>query len=219
MRLSYTEENYLKAIYQQAERDTKAVSTNALAEALDTSPAAVTDMVRRLHEKGLVNYQKYQGVHISEVGKTHALQVIRKHLLWEVFLVEKLKLDWDKVHEIAEQLEHIQSSILIQRLDDFLGNPTYSPHGKPIPDAHGEVTTKAQTVLTDLEANASASIIAVKDGTSQFLQHLSKRGIYLGAKVTVIEKLTFDQSMDISIDHLPKINISQKVSDNILVTR
>ncbi|MEL6539173.1 MAG: metal-dependent transcriptional regulator [Bacteroidota bacterium] len=218
MHLSYTEENYLKAIYQQTKGESKAVSTNALAEALKTSPAAVTDMVKRLHEKNLVNYQKYQGTYISETGQLYALQVIRKHLLWEVFLVDKLKLDWDKVHEIAEQLEHIQSPMLVQRLDDFLGNPTYSPHGKPIPNAQGEIIAKKQIPLTDLAVNTSASIIAVKEGTPQFLQHLSKRGIYLGAKVTVIESLAFDQSMDISIDHLPKINISKKVSDNILVT-
>ena len=217
MHLSQAEENYLKAIYQRAEKDNKAVSTNAVAEVLGTSPAAVTDMVRRLHEKGLLDYQKYQGVRISAVGREHAVQIVRKHLLWEVFLVEKLQLDWDKVHEIAEQLEHIQSPILIQRLDEFLGHPTYSPHGKPIPNAQGKVTAKEQVVLTDLDENASASIVAVKDGTPQFLQYLGKRGIYLGAKITVIEKLPFDQSMDISIDRLPKVNISQKVSDNILV--
>lgn len=217
MRISYTEENYLKAIYQHAERGNKAVPTNAIAEALHTSPAAVTDMVQKLHEKGLVAYQKYQGVHISEAGKVHALQVIRKHLLWEVFLVEKLKLGWEEVHEIAEQLEHIQSPLLIQRLDELLGHPAYSPHGKPIPNAQGETAHKASVVLTSVEAGRGGIVVAIKEGTAQFLQYLSKRNIYLGAQISVIEKMPFDQSMDISVDRLPKVNISQKVSDNILI--
>ncbi len=217
MHISYTEENYLKVIYQHAENRNKAVPTNAIAEALSTSPAAVTDMLQRLHEKGLVVYQKYQGVNISKKGEAHALQVIRKHLLWEVFLVEKLRFGWEAVHEVAEQLEHIQSPLLMQRLDDFLGNPAYSPHGKPIPDAHGVRTHKASIILTNVEAGSNGIVIAVKDSTPQFLQYLSKRGIYLGAKINVIEKIPFDQSMDISVDHLPKVNISQKVSDNILI--
>ncbi|HAN49983.1 MAG TPA: iron-dependent repressor [Amoebophilaceae bacterium] len=218
MRISYTEENYLKAIYQHATNSNKTVPTNAIAEALSTSPAAVTDMVQKLHEKGLVVYQKYQGVSIAEAGRAHALQVLRKHLLWEVFLVDKLKFGWEEVHEIAEQLEHIQSPLLIQRLDDFLGNPTYSPHGKPIPDAQGKHAHKVRVALTNVETGSSGIFIAVKEGTSQFLQYLSKRGIYLGAKISVIEKIPFDQSMEISVDHLPKVNISQKVSDNILIT-
>jgi DtxR family Mn-dependent transcriptional regulator len=217
MHISYAEENYLKAIYQHAANSKNAVPTNAIAGALSTSPAAVTDMIQRLHEKGLVVYQKYQGVNVSETGKIYALQVIRKHLLWEVFLVEKLKLGWEEVHEIAEQLEHIQSPLLIQRLDDFLGNPAYSPHGKPIPNAQGEHAHKVSVVLTDVATGSSGIAIAVKDSTPQFLQYLSKRGIYLGAKISVIEKMPFDQSMDISVDHLPKVNISQKVSDNILI--
>ena len=217
MRISYTEENYLKVIYQHATGSKKAVPTNAIAEALNTSPAAVTDMVQKLHEKRLVVYQKYQGVCIAEAGKACALQVIRKHLLWEVFLVNKLKLGWEEVHEIAEQLEHIQSPLLTQRLDDFLGNPAYSPHGKPIPNAQGESTDKAKVVLTNMQVGSSGIVMAVREGTSPFLQYLSKLGIYIGAKISIIEKIPFDQSMDISVDHLPKVNISQKVSDNILV--
>jgi len=217
MRVSHTEENYLKTIYHYATTQHKEIPTNALAKALNTSPAAVTDMVQKLYEKGLVVYQKYQGVNISEVGKSHALQVIRKNLLWKVFLVEKLKFGWDEVNDVAEQLEHIQSPLLLQRLDDFLGNPMYSPHGQPIPDVQGERTYKVRVVLTNMEAGSSGIVSAVKEGTPQFLQYLSKRGIYLGAQISVIEKIAFDQSMDISIDHLPKVNISQKVSDNILI--
>lgn len=217
MQLSYTEERYLKAIYLQAKGSTESVSTNAMANALKTSPAAVTDMVQRLNEKGLVVYQKYQGVTLSSVGQTYALQILRKHLLWEVFLVDKLKLGWEEVHEIAEQLEHINSPILIQRLDDYLGNPTYSPHGKAIPNASGKVTQKLSLPLTEVETGKTCIVVAMKKGSTEFLQYLNKRNIYIGAQLSVIEKLTFDQSMDISVDRLSKINISQKVSDNILV--
>eukprot|EP00540_Astrosyne_radiata_P010040 CAMPEP_0116828456 /NCGR_PEP_ID=MMETSP0418-20121206/3664_1 /TAXON_ID=1158023 /ORGANISM="Astrosyne radiata, Strain 13vi08-1A" /LENGTH=421 /DNA_ID=CAMNT_0004457343 /DNA_START=63 /DNA_END=1326 /DNA_ORIENTATION=+ len=173
-------------------------------------------MVQKLHNKGLVVYQKYRGARISALGKTYALQIIRKHLLWEVFLVEKLKFGWEEVHELAEQLEHIPSPLLIQRLDDFLGNPTYSPHGEPIPNAQGVCTHKVSMALTNIKAGGSGVVTAVKEGTPQFLQYLSKRGIYIGAKISVIEKIPFDQSMEISVDYLPRVNISQKVSDNIL---
>ena len=217
MNLGHTEENYLKAIYQLSEHGQQPVSTNTLAATLHTSPAAVTDMVQRLHHKGLATYQKYQGVNISASGKGQAIQVLRKHRLWEVFLVEKLKFAWDEVEEVAEQLEHIQSLLLIQRLDEFLGNPAYSPHGEPIPDAQGGMRAKTQVALTQLEAGSSGIVVAVKEDTPLFLQYLSKRGIYLGAKISVIEKIAFDQSMDISIDRHPKINISLQVSDNIFI--
>ncbi len=217
MHISYTEENYLKTIYLQGKNESKAVSTNTLAAALNTSPAAVTDMIQKLNEKGLVAYKKYQGASISEAGRALALQVIRKHLLWEVFLVEKLKISWEEVHEIAEQLEHIQSLSLIQRLDDFLGNPDYSPHGESIPNAQGKTTHQKSVVLTSMEAGSSGIVVAIKEDTSQFLQYLSKRNIYLRAQISVIEKIPFDQSMDISIDRLPRVNISRKVSDNILI--
>ena len=217
MHISYTEENYLKAIYHHTTGQNREVATNTLAKTLNTSAAAVTDMVQKLSVKGLVIYKKYQGVNISEIGKTQALQVIRKNLLWEVFLVGKLKFDWEEIHEVAEQLEHIRSPLLIQRLDDFLGNPTYSPHGEPIPNALGDLAHEPRVLLTDLETGRGGIVSAIKEGSSVFLQYLSKRGIYLGARINVVDKISFDQSMDISIDHSPKINISQKVSDNILM--
>lgn len=216
--LSHTEENYLKAIYQLAEQGQQPVATNVLATALHTSPAAVTDMIQRLHHKGLVAYQKYQGVNISASGKAQAIQVLRKHRLWEVFLVEKLKFAWDEVEEVAEQLEHIQSGLLIQRLDDFLGNPAYGPHGESIPDTQGRTRSKVQVVLSQLAEGSSGIVMAVKEDTPLFLQYLGKRGIYLGAKISVIEKIAFDQSMDISIDGHPKVNLSLQASNNIFMT-
>jgi DtxR family transcriptional regulator, Mn-dependent transcriptional regulator len=128
-----SEENYLKAIYHLSKEEDESVSTNALAERLETTAASVSDMLKKLAKKELIEYKKYQGVNISEKGKRVALQIIRKHRLWEVFLVEKLSFNWDEVHEIAEQLEHIDSPTLVKRLDEFLGYPKFDPHGDPIP--------------------------------------------------------------------------------------
>lgn len=217
MRISQAEENYLKTIYHLSQGGANAVSTNAIASALKMSPASVTDMIRKLADKGMVIYEKYQGVNISPTGETYALQVIRKYRLWEVFLVEKLKFNWDEVHEVAEKLEHIQSPLLIQRLDNFLGNPTYDPHGDPIPNAQGTFVIKSKMVLSDIEEGKNCVVAAIKDNSPSFLKYLNKRGIYLGAKVSVVEKIAFDNSMDISVDNYPKVNISKKISDNILV--
>jgi DtxR family Mn-dependent transcriptional regulator len=217
MSLTYTEENYLVTIYQQSQQHQPVVTTNRLAAVLHTSPAAVTDMVQRLHYKGLIHYQKYQGVNLAEAGKKQVLQILRRYYLWEVFLVKKLGFTWDEVAKIAGQLKHIQSDDLIQCLDNFLGNPAYSPHGEPIPDQAGNIHIKPQYVLSQLEEGASGTLLAVQESSSTFLQYLSKRGIYLGADIKVIEKIPFDQSMDISVDGKLKFNISLKVSDNLLV--
>jgi DtxR family Mn-dependent transcriptional regulator len=217
MNLTFTEENYLAIIYQLSKQSQQAVSTNALAAVLNTSPAAVTDMVQRLHQKELILYQKYQGVTMAELGQKQAIQVVRRHRLWEVFLVKKLGFAWDEVETIAGQLKHIQSDLLTQRLDKFLDHPVYSSHGEPIPDQEGNIHIKPQRILSELEEGTSGILLAVKEGTSVFLQYLSKRGIYLGADIKVLEKIAFDQSIDISIDGKPKFNISSKVSDNLLV--
>ena len=174
-------------------------------------------MVRKLHAKGWVVYQKYQGVRLSAAGRAQALQVLRRFLLWQVFLTDKLMMGWDEVQVMAEQLQCIQSPAFIQRLDDFLGHPAYSPHGKPIPNAQGVMGTRAGTVLTEAPAGSSGVVVAVRDKSTAFLQYLNKRGIYLGAHLTVIERVPFDDSMDVSIDRMPKVNISAKVSDNILM--
>src|SRR6478752_3743676 len=147
MLLSLTEENYLKAIYHLSEDGTIDVSTNAISDALNTKPASVSDMLKKLSQKEVINYIKYQGVSLTPSGRKIALQIIRKHRLWEVFLVEKLKFNWDEVHEIAEQLEHIQSNLLIERLDEFLGFPPFDPHGDPIPNERGEMKAKKHTPL------------------------------------------------------------------------
>jgi DtxR family Mn-dependent transcriptional regulator len=217
-KLSFAEENYLKAVYHLSNVGENDVSTNAIAEEMQTKAASVSDMLRRLSEKELVIYKKYQGVKISETGKKSALQVIRKHRLWEVFLVEKLKFNWDQVHEIAEQLEHIKSPLLIERLDEFLGHPKFDPHGDPIPDENGEFKEKPQIPLAEGALNASGIVVAVKDTNPLFLQHLDRIGIYLGAKTKIIDRVEFDGSMEILVDSSKKLFISKEIAQNVLVT-
>ena len=175
--LSFAEENYLKAIYHLAEQSGQSVSTNAIADELNTKAASVTDMIKRLSSKGVLSYQKYKGVYVSEAGKIAALQVIRKHRLWETFLVAKLKFNWDEVHEVAEQLEHIKSPLLIKRLDELLGHPKFDPHGDPIPDENGEYKEKPKTPLFELQIEQSGIVVTVQDDSPAFLQYLKKIGI------------------------------------------
>ena len=217
MDLTYTEENYIKVIHHLSNGGQHMVATNSLASYLRTSPAAITDMVQRLHQKGLISYQKYQGVNIAAPGLAKAMQILRRHRLWEVFLVKKLKFTWDEVEEVAEELEHIRSELLIKRLDEYLDHPSYSPHGEPIPDVNGAIKTQPQILLSQLEAGATGTIVAVKDDSAPFLQYLNKKNIYLGAAVKVLEKIPFDQSMELSIDGSVGVTISSLVSDNLLI--
>lgn len=215
--LSYTEENYLKAIYHLSNGGQQAVLTNELAEAMRTKPASVTDMIKKLSVKKLITYEKYYGVSITKQGKSDALSIVRKHRLWETFLVQKLNFNWDQVHEVAEQLEHIQSSLLIEKLDEFLGYPVADPHGHPIPDKHGKLHTDQQIPLGEFQGKKTATVKAVKESSS-FLQYLSKIGVYIGAKIAILEKTEFDGSVEILIDGKRKVSISKEVSQNILVT-
>lgn len=215
MAISFTEENYLKTIYHLSQENDGPVSTNAIAESLNTKAASVTDMIKKLSAKEVVSYQKYKGVQVSEKGKKTALQVIRKHRLWETFLVEKLKFNWDEVHEVAEQLEHIKSPLLIERLDEMLGYPKYDPHGDPIPDEDGEFKAKPQVAMKDCEVNHEGIIVSVKDASAAFLKYVDKIGIYIGAKVRIIDKIEFDESLEIMIDNKRTVFISKEVSENI----
>ncbi len=216
--LSYTEENYLKAIYRLSEGGTKAVLTNAIAEAMRTKAASVTDMVKKLSGKNLISYEKYYGVKITRGGRNAALMVVRKHRLWETFLVEKLNFSWDEVHDVAEQLEHIQSSLLIEKLDAFLGYPTVDPHGHPIPDKNGKIQEVECVLLSELDIRKKSSIRSVKDGSPSFLQYLSKIGIYIGASISVLEKVEFDGSVEVLIDGKKKAFTSRDAAMNLLVT-
>lgn len=216
--LSYTEENYIKSIYHLSLEGKGEVTTNAISDALSTKPSSVTDMLRKLSEKKVINYRKYQGVSLTEKGKKVALEIIRKHRLWEVFLVEKLKFNWDEVHEIAEQLEHIQSPLLIKRLDEFLGFPRYDPHGDPIPNEDGEIKQKVSIPLSDWDINTNSVVVGLKETSPVFLQYLDKTGIYIGAKVKIIERIEFDKSLEILVDNQKQLIISNEVAKNILIT-
>ncbi|QTN38176.1 metal-dependent transcriptional regulator [Cryomorphaceae bacterium] len=216
---STSEENYLKAIYTLSEHRTKTVSTKAIADRLETQSSSVTDMVKRLSEKGLVNYQRYQGVELSDIGFEYALQIIRKHRLWETFLVEKLGFGWDEVHDMAEQLEHIQSTELTERLDAFLGHPSHDPHGDPIPNAQGEMETQNPSMLDEMKVGFSLRVVGVRDSSSEFLQYLDGVGISLGTHLEVLEIVPFDQSMSLRLDGGSAQSVSRLVAQNLYVKR
>ncbi len=217
--LSYTEENYLKAVFHLSEDGQKDVFTNDISEELKTKPASVTDMIKKLAQKELVHYKKYQGVTLTNAGRVAALKVIRKHRLWEVFLVEKLKFNWDEVHEVAEQLEHIQSNLLIERLDDFLEYPAYDPHGDPIPNEDGKIKVKKMTLLSEVKEGFSGEVACLKETSSAFLKYLDKIGIKIGTIIKVNQIIEFDASMDVSISkNKTGTNISNEVSRNIFVS-
>ena len=213
---SLSEENYLKAIFHLQNSYKNGVSTNALAEEMQTKASSVTDMVKRLSEKELVNYKKYQGVKLSEQGRAAAIEVIRKHRLWEVFLVEKLNFNWDEVHEVAEQLEHIKSEKLTAELDRFLGHPQRDPHGDPIPDAKGNFAVANRILLSELKIQETGICVGVKDSSAEFLQYLDKNNISLGGNVKVLEKEEFDQSMLIEMDG-KELMISKQISTNLYI--
>jgi DtxR family Mn-dependent transcriptional regulator len=215
---SQSEENYLKAIYHLSLISNKGITTNAIAKKLETKASSVTDMVQKLSEKELIIYKKYQGVTLTEFGKKTAANIVRKHRLWEVFLVEKLNFSWDEVHDVAEQLEHIKSQKLIQELDSFLGFPTHDPHGDPIPDDKGNLKTIEKSLLSSLGKNESGFFVGVIDSSSEFLQFLDKKGITLGKEITVLEKEDFDDSVFILIDD-KKLSISQKIATNLFVKK
>lgn len=211
-----SEENYLKAIYHLGKRGSSAVSTNAIANKMKTKASSVTDMLKKLSEKQLANYQKYRGVHLTHEGKLAAINVIRKHRLWETFLVNKLNFSWDEVHDIAEQLEHIKSEKLINQLDEFLGFPTHDPHGDPIPDDEGNIHRDQKILLTHVNAQVVCACIGVKDSSSGFLKYLDKHGIALGTRIEILSKEIFDDSMILKIED-KELAISKDVANNIYV--
>jgi DtxR family Mn-dependent transcriptional regulator len=200
MNLSYAEENYLKAIVQLIQPTEKTINTNSLAERLGTSAPSVTDMLKKLAAKHLITYERYQGASLTEEGLKLATSLVRKHRLWEVFLNQSLGMPWDEIHEIAEELEHIQSDYLIESLDKFLGNPKFDPHGDPIPNAQGKYTIRSQVALSDLQVGQSGKVVGVKDDNNAFLRHLSGKGIQLGKSIEVLARDAYDQSITFSMD-------------------
>ncbi len=212
-----SEENYLKAIYRLAQNGDEKITPTAIAEALGNNAASVVDMIRKLTDKQLITYDKKTGVKLTNEGLKHAVLIVRRHRLWEVFLLNKLGYHWDEIHEIAEQLEHINDATLADRLDNFLGFPEYDPHGDPIPKANGKLPKSYSVTLANAKAGQKCTVAAVKDTSSAFLQYLLKLNIGIGTQIQLMEKIDFDQSMVISINGADNTTVSLKFGENILI--
>ena len=214
--MTISEENYIKVIYHLSLVSPKGVNTNAIAGMLETKASSVTDMLKKLSDKELVAYQKYQGVSLTNKGFHAAKMIVRKHRLWEVFLVEKLDFSWDEVHEIAEELEHIKSESLINRLDQFLGFPEYDPHGDPIPNEKGEIKKINKLLLSEVALNKEYLCIGVKNSSSDFLQYLNKQNIALGATFIVKERENYDDTLTVEVNS-KMMTMSNKTANNLYV--
>ncbi len=213
---SVSEENYIKAIFHLQQQD-GTVTTNELAGELKTRPASVTDMMKKLKAKKLVHYQPYRGFRLSSEGSKVALGIIRRHRLWEYFLAEKLKFSWDEVHAVAEELEHVSSKKLIEKLDEFLGYPKTDPHGDPIPDINGKIEQYSQQCLTSLPANKLVVVSNVSNQSNEILDLLKHKKISIGTKLEIKRRFDFDDSMEIKIGRQPVFTISKQVAENIFV--
>lgn len=216
MNLTVAEENYVKAIFhlQQAEGN---VSTNQLAASLHTKPASVTDMLKKLTNKSLLEYEPYQGVRLSKDGKKQALSIVRKHRLWEFFLVDKLQFGWDEVHEVAEELEHISSKKLVDKLDAYLGYPKFDPHGDPIPDSNGIMASIRQFNLIDVKPKTLVEVCSVGSQSAELLELLRHKNIGIGTELQIVRKFEFDHSVEISVKNKPTITISQQLAQALFV--
>ncbi|MDN3580704.1 metal-dependent transcriptional regulator [Mucilaginibacter flavus] len=210
------EENYLKCIYHLG-MNAAIVSTNQIAASLNTKASSVTDMLKKLADKALINYTRYQGVTLTPAGEKIAIGIIRKHRLWEYFLVEKLNFKWDQVHDMAEEMEHISSQELVDRLDEFMGFPKHDPHGDPIPDCNGRFKTPELIPLSTLVVNQCGVISGVRDHTSPFLQYLEKQQLTIGKKITITDIIEYDHSVALKIETDKEIHISREVANNLLI--
>ena len=213
---SHIEENYLKAIYKQTERNKDGAYTNDIANELNVKAATVTEAFKKLGDKGLIYYEKYKAVTLTEEGRAVAVKTIRKHRLWEVFLVEKLGFKWDEIHPMAEELEHIGFEELTERLAKFLGNPVFDPHGDPIPDKNGNFAKNKSVKLTSIGIGKTVAMTGIENHMPSFLQHLDKLGLKLGAEVTIKELVEFDQSILVSVNNKKEFYLSQEIAGNIL---
>ncbi len=215
---SLTEENYLKAIYKLVAGEKGAVTTNAIAQKMNTKAASVTDMLKKLSDKKLINYEKYYGVKLTIKGEKIALTIIRKHRLWEMFLVEKLEFGWDEVHDLAEQLEHINSEKLVEQIDKFLDYPKVDPHGDPIPDSNGKLQIQKSALLSTFKKNEVCMMTGVVDHSPTFLQYLAKTELTLGSTIKINDINDFDRSLQIAVNKGKAFFISNEVAKNILAT-
>lgn len=216
--ISQVEENYLKALFHLTNEipDKTEAGTNELADVLAVAPATVTNMLKKLREKNLISYEKYGKITLTQEGRAHAVETVRKHRLWETFLYEKLNFTWDEVHEVAEQLEHIRSEKLVEQLALFLDFPETDPHGDPIPNAKGEIKFTNRQTLDEITVGKTCKLIAVKDNSSVFLQYIVKLGLGLSSKIKIISRQEFDGSMEIEVNKI-RSSISKKVAQNLFV--
>lgn len=218
MTSSQSVENYIKAIYGLSNGESEWISTNLLAEKMEIKPSSVTDMIKKLDQKKLVQYKKYTGVRLTESGKTLAVKVVRKHRLWEVFLFDKLNFSWDEVHDIAEQLEHISSPELVKRLDAFLDHPLFDPHGDPIPNEKGNLPKTKRVQLSALKEGDNGKVVGVGNSSAEFLQYLESKKISLGSELKIIETYPFDNSIDVEIKGSKQLtNLSKEASTSIYI--
>lgn len=211
-----TEENYLKAILKLAQNKLEKISPTAIADEMEVNAASVIDMLKKLKEKKWINYDKKNGAELTAEGNRLALNIVRKHRLWEVFLFEKLNYTWDEVHEMAEQLEHIQNKDLADRLDEFLGFPEFDPHGDPIPKANGTFPPLSRVLLADKKIGDQCMVVAIKDTSPAFLQYLKHLAIDLGANISVLDKVAFDNSLVVKINGV-QTTVSEKFANSIFV--
>lgn len=215
--LSHSEENYLKALLKLGyDNNTHEVGTNELAAILSIKPAGANDMLKRLKEKQLVDYEKYGKIRLTDLGRKKGMDVLRKHRLWETFLHEKLFFSWDEVHEIAEQLEHIQSETLVDRLDQFLEFPQFDPHGDPIPNKLGELPVQYTKKLSDIAIGDCCTMVGVKDNSSAFLQYVNQVGLSIHYSIRVVSKQAYDDLLLIEVNGVQS-SVSQKFAENIFV--
>lgn len=217
---SFTEENYLKAIYKIEDSGDGNITTNDIARKLNTTAASVTDMLKKLSKKKFIKYKKYNGLSMTDSGRRVALEIIRKHRLWEMFLVKVLKFKWDEVHDIAEQMEHIRSEKLIQHIDKVLNYPKFDPHGDPIPDMHGKISLSKEKsfLLSHVKEGKQYIVTGVVDHSISFLQFLDKSGIQLGSKVMVKSIQLYDNSLSLLLNGRNSLFISNQIAKNILVS-
>jgi len=216
--ITLAEENYLKAILSISLSKKGRVSTNAIADEINTSAASVSDMLKKLQEKKLIKYQKYKGLELSKKGYDLAISIIRKHRLWETFLVNKLAFNWSEVHDIAEQLEHIKSTELINKLDAYLNYPKFDPHGEPIPTQTGKIPTSNTTILNKLKIGSQGTVMGVTLDEKPFLDYLTQLNISIGTKIKLLEKIRFDQSLNIRIEN-QTFHISKNVAEHLLIKK
>ncbi len=214
--ITLAEENYLKAILSISLYKNNKVSTSAIAQEIGTTAASVSDMLKKLQEKKLIKYKKYQGVELSKKGKKTAINILRKHRLWETFLVKNLGFNWGEVHEIAEQLEHIKSTKLVEKLDNYLGSPNFDPHGEPIPTKDGRLPTSNTVSLNKLMTGNKGMVMGVTLDEKSFLDYLTKLNINIGVKIEILEKIYFDKSISIKIKN-KVLHISNDVAKHLLI--